>query len=302
VRSLHNGASDSTFQAKIDSKACASVPFETPRAELTGLVRCSIVSVRHSGEAVLGKFVRLAAVSLAGLVLCAALATAAEPVDLELVLAVDVSRSVDSEEAALQREGYAEAFRHPAVIDAIQSNPNRRIAVAYVEWAGSQYQKLTIPWTIVSDAASGQRFADVIMGQPHVSERWTSISGVIDFSVRVFTISPYQGTRRVIDISGDGVNNSGRPASDARDEVLAGGVTINGLVIMNDRPVPGFSESFPQPALDLFYRDHVIGGPGAFVVSIEDFSTFAYAIRNKLIREIAGIDGPVHVAASGEAR
>jgi hypothetical protein len=182
------------------------------------------------------------------------------------------------------------------VIDAIQSNPNRRIAVAYVEWAGTHYQKLTIPWTIVGDAASGQRYADLIMRQPRVSERWTSISGAIDFSMRVFTLSPYQGTRRVIDISGDGVNNNGRPSADARDEALASGVTINGLVIMNDRPVPGFYESFSQPPLDIFYRDHVIGGPGAFVVAIEDFSTFAYAIRNKLIREIANLDHSVDVA------
>jgi hypothetical protein len=257
---------------------------------------------RLVGEAIVIKLLWLPAAFLAGVLLWTASAAAAEPVDLELVLAVDVSRSIDSEEAALQREGYAEAFRHPAVIDAIRSNPNRRIAVAYVEWAGAHYQKLTIPWTIISDAASGERYADVIMSQPHVSERWTSISGAIDFSTRVFAISPYRGTRRVIDISGDGVNNSGRPSSEARDEAIAGGVTINGLVIMNDRPVPGFSESFPQPPLDEFYRNHVIGGPGAFVVSIEDFSTFAYAIRNKLIREIAGTDGPVHVAASGEAR
>jgi hypothetical protein len=233
---------------------------------------------------------------LAGILLCVGAAAAAEPVDLELILAVDVSRSIDDEEAALQREGYAEAFRHPAVIDAIQSNPNRRIAVAYVEWAGTHYQKLTIPWTIIGDATSGQRYADLIMRQPRVSERWTSISGAIDFSMRVFTLSPYRGTRRVIDISGDGVNNNGRPSADARDEALASGVTINGLVIMNDRPVPGFYESFSQPPLDIFYRDHVIGGPGAFVVAIEDFSTFAYAIRNKLIREIANLDHSVDVA------
>ncbi len=115
-------------------------------------------------------------------------------------------------------------------------------------------------------------------------------------------ISPFKGTRRVIDVSGDGVNNNGRPASQARDEALAAGVTINGLVIMNDRPTPGFSEFYPQPALDVFYREQVIGGPGAFVVAIEDFSTFAYAIRNKLIREIASADGEVELAAAGGAQ
>jgi hypothetical protein len=238
---------------------------------------------------------RQALAILAAIVLSHRAVAAAESVDLELILAVDVSRSIDDEEATLQREGYAEAFRHPAVIDAIQTNPNRRIAVAYVEWAGTHYQTLTIPWTVVSDAASGRRYADLIMSQPRISERWTSISGAIDFSMRVFALSPYQGTRRVIDISGDGVNNNGRPASQARDEALATGITINGLVIMNDRPTPGFSEYFSQPALDLFYRDQVIGGPGAFVVAIEDFSTFAYAIRNKLIREIASADGAVEL-------
>ena len=165
----------------------------------------------------------LACAAVAALTALALQGARAETVDLELVLAVDVSRSVDEEEAALQREGYAEAFRHPAVINAIQSNPNRRIAVAYVEWAGTHFQKLTIPWTIVSDAASGERYADMIMSQPRVSERWTSISGAIDFSMRVFMISPFKGTRRVIDVSGDGVNNNGRPASQARDEALAAG-------------------------------------------------------------------------------
>ncbi|HEX2114062.1 MAG TPA: DUF1194 domain-containing protein [Alphaproteobacteria bacterium] len=246
-------------------------------------------------------FMRRVAASLAGVFLFA-FAAAAETVDLELVLAVDVSRSVDDEEAALQREGYAEAFLHPAVINAIQSNANRRIAVAYVEWAGTHYQKLTIPWTIVGDADSGARFSAMITSQPRVSERWTSISGAIDFSMRVLAISPYQGTRRVIDISGDGVNNNGRPASQARDEALAQGVTINGLVIMNDRPTPGFSEFYSQPALDVFYREQVIGGPGAFVIAIEDFSSFAYAIRNKLIREIASANGEVDVAAAMDAK
>jgi hypothetical protein len=244
------------------------------------------------------RWARQAVMALAGALLFATAAVAQEAVDLELVLAVDVSRSVDDEEAALQREGYAEAFLHPAVINAIQSNPNRRIAVAYVEWAGTHYQKLSIPWTIVSDAESGSRFSAIIMSQPRVSERWTSISGAIDFSMRVLTISPYKGTRRVIDISGDGINNNGRPASQARDEALAAGVTINGLVIMNDRPTPGFSEFYAQAALDVFYREQVIGGPGAFVVAIEDFSTFAYAIRNKLIREIASADGEIDVAAA----
>jgi hypothetical protein len=241
---------------------------------------------------------------LAAMALLPHWAAQAETVDLELVLAVDVSGSVDEEEAALQREGYAEAFRHPAVIDAILSNASRRIAVAYVEWAGSHFQKLTIPWTIIGDAASGQRFADLIMSQPRSVARWTSISSAIDYSMQVFTINPFKGTRRVIDVSGDGVNNNGRPASEARDAAVGAGVTINGLVIMNGRPTPGYSEFYPQPALDLYYRENVIGGPGAFVIAIKDFSTFAHAIRNKLIREIASAEGAIGPAAAdaGEAR
>lgn len=211
----------------------------------------------------------------------------AEEVDLELVLAVDVSRSIDDEEFALQRQGYAQAFSHPSVIHAIQSGPHGRIAVAFVEWSGADFQKLVVPWTVVSDAESGALFGEAVQRAPRSFWGWTSISGAIDFSMRTLASDPHHGSRRVIDVSGDGVNNSGRPSGDARNDAVAAGVTINGLVIMNDRPTPGFFQ-MPQPPLDAFYRDHVIGGPGAFVIAIEDFSTFAYAIVNKLIREIAG--------------
>jgi hypothetical protein len=215
----------------------------------------------------------------------------AEEVDLELVLAVDVSRSIDDEEFTLQRQGYAEAFRHPSVIHAIQSGRHRRIAVAYVEWAGSDFQKLVVPWAIVSDAESGTLFADAILREPRSYYGWTSVSGAIDFSMQVLAAGPHESARRVIDVSGDGINNSGRPAAEARDEALSAGVTINGLVIMNDRPTPGFS-SMPQPPLDEFFREHVIGGPGAFVIAVEDFTTFAQAILNKLIKEIASLPSP----------
>jgi hypothetical protein len=220
---------------------------------------------------------------------------AAEEVDLELVLAVDVSRSIDDDEFSLQRQGYAEAFTHPSVIQAIQSNPHRRIAVTFIEWAGADFQKVVVPWTVVSDPESGALFAEAIQREPRAFWGWTSISGAIDYSMRVFANSPHTSTRRVIDISGDGVNNSGRNSADARDEAVAAGVTINGLVIMNDRPTPGFFQ-MPQPALDDFYRTQVIGGPGAFVIAIDDFSTFAYAIVNKLVKEIAGDPRPTNLA------
>jgi Protein of unknown function (DUF1194) len=219
--------------------------------------------------------------------LAAAWPAAAEEVDLELVLAVDVSRSIDDEEFALQRQGYAQAFTHPSVIHAIQSNSRGRIAVTFIEWAGADFQKIVVPWTIVSDAESGALFSEAIDREPRSFWGWTSISGAIDVSMRAFAASPHKAMRRVIDVSGDGVNNSGRASGDARDEAVGAGVTINGLVIMNDRPTPGFFQ-MPQPPLDEFYRSHVIGGPGAFVIAIDDFSTFAYAIVNKLIKEIAG--------------
>lgn len=219
-------------------------------------------------------------------------------VDLELVLAVDVSRSVDDEEYNLQKQGYADAFNHPAVLNAIQANPHHRIAVTLVEWAGADFQKVIIPWTIVSDPESGSLLSEAIRQAPRSFWGWTSISGAIDFSVKLFGRDGLESTRQVIDVSGDGVNNSGRPAAVARDEAVAAGVTINGLVIMNDRPTPGFANQRPQPPLDDFYRENVIGGTGAFLIAIDDFESFAHAIVNKLIKEIAGfpVDSGLRVA------
>jgi hypothetical protein len=191
------------------------------------------------------------------------------PVDLELVLAVDVSRSIDDEEYILQKRGYAEAFRHPAVQGAIQANPHRRIAVTLLEWAGADFQRVVVPWTLVADGEGGVLFGEALLAAPRSFWGWTSISGAIDASVPLFGRGIYEGTRKVIDVSGDGVNNSG-------------------LVIMNDRPTPGFARQRPQPPLDDFYRENVIGGPGAFLIAIDDFESFAHAIVSKLIKEIAG--------------
>ncbi len=210
----------------------------------------------------------------------------AEEVDVELVLAVDVSRSIDEEEFKLQRQGYADAFLHPAVIQAIQGGKHGRIAVAYVEWAGVEFQKLVVPWTVIKDRESGALLSEAILREQRSFYGRTSISGAIDFSMQVLAQSPHTGIRRVIDVSGDGVNNSGRPAKAARDQAAAANVTINGLVIMNDRLNLGLSPTFDIP-LDEFYRENVICGLGAFVISADDFSSFAYAIKNKLIREVA---------------
>jgi hypothetical protein len=220
------------------------------------------------------------------LVLLLSPATAwALPVDLELVLAIDVSRSVDAEEAKLQREGYMAALTHSRVLQAIRSGPNRRIAVIYIEWAASSMQRIVVPWTVIEDETSAQNFIARIEATPYVSWPWTSISGAIDFAVPLFEDNGYEGTRRVIDISGDGRNNSGRLAEMARDEAVARGIVINGLPILNDRP--NFSRP-PEYDLELYYRESVIVGPGSFVVAADDFSVFAGAILSKLIREIAG--------------
>ncbi|MBI3453135.1 MAG: DUF1194 domain-containing protein [Rhodospirillales bacterium] len=234
----------------------------------------------------IGWKLRLGALLLAGALLRPDGAAVAETVDLELVLAVDVSRSIDDEEFTLQRQGYARAFAHPAVIRAIQANPQRKIAVIFIEWSGYDFQKVVVPWTTISDGESGALFGEAILRQPRSFHGWTSISGAIDFAIQQFGRGGYEAERRVIDVSGDGINNSGRPTTEARDAAVAAGIVINGLVIMNDRPGSGLLQS-PQPPLDQYYREQVVGGPGAFVIAIADFSTFAYAIVNKLVKEIA---------------
>ncbi|MEQ8697429.1 MAG: DUF1194 domain-containing protein [Bauldia litoralis] len=210
----------------------------------------------------------------------------AEPVDLELVLAVDVSGSVDAFEAQLQREGYLRALVHPQVLKAITSGERKKIAVTYVEWAGGYFQRTVVDWAVISDEASARAFVARLNAVPVITERWTSISGAIDFAMERLKASPHKGERRVIDISGDGPNNSGRPVREARDQAVKAGVTINGLPIVNDRPNPWGRP--PPPNLDKYYFDNVIGGPGAFIVVARGFKNFAEAIRNKMVREIAG--------------
>jgi len=207
-------------------------------------------------------------------------------VDLELVLAVDVSRSVDPEEAALQRKGYVSAFRHPSVIDAIAHGPLGRIAVVYVEWGAYGHTNLVIDWTLIKDKASAEAFADVLQKSPRLVARRTSISGALDIGAAMFGVNNFTGKRRVIDISGDGANNSGDLVDQARDRTVAMGITINGLPILNQREGPS---GRPQIAgLDLYYRDCVIGGPGAFHIAAKNFKDFGRAVLRKLVLEIAG--------------
>lgn len=207
------------------------------------------------------------------------------PVDLELVLAVDVSRSVDAEEAALQRTGYVEAFRHPSVVDAISHGKLGRIAVVYLEWGAYGNTNLVIDWTLIRDKVSSNKFADLLLISPRLIASRTSISGAMDMGAALFDSNNFSGTRRVIDISGDGANNSGDLVDQARDRTIAKGITINGLPILNQREGP-----FGQPqiaGLDLYYRDCVIGGPGAFHIAAKNFKDFSRAVLRKLILEIA---------------
>lgn len=227
---------------------------------------------------------------LALVMLCGATLSvrAAEQVDLLLVLAADVSRSVDYPKFKLQREGYAAAISDKRVLDAITSGRHRRIAVCYVEWSGVNAQRLLIDWTIIDSPESARKFGDSLLELPRSFAERTSISGAIDFSMALFDQAPYKSARRTIDISGDGTNNSGRDVATARDEAVAKGVTINGLVILSERPLPWNPEhTNPPGGLEKYYRDNVIGGPGSFVVVAENFASFGQAIIKKLIAEIA---------------
>lgn len=213
-------------------------------------------------------------------------AAADEPVDLELVLAVDVSRSIDVAEAELQRQGYVAAFRDPEVIRAVEHGILGRIAATYVEWAGPYHKRVVLGWTLIEDRESAHAFADLLDAFEPGTARRTSISGAIDFALPLFGGNGFEGTRRTVDVSGDGPNNGGDLVTNARDRAVAAGVTVNGLPILDAGG--GVFSWYNIPDLDLYYRDCVIGGPGAFVVVAEGFQDFARAVRRKLILEIAG--------------
>ncbi len=229
----------------------------------------------------------LVPVSLGAMLFLAAPATAQVEVDLELVLAVDISRSMDYDEQQLQRDGYVEALRHPEVMEAIQSGPVGRIAITYVEWAGPFHQAMVVPWAIVSNLAEAEAFAGRVAAAPLVRERGTSISEGLQFSSSLFAASGTTGFRRAIDVSGDGPNNMGMPVTPVRDRIVAEGITINGLPIMLKTSYAFGPYSIPN--LDVYYEDCGIGGPGAFMITVDDPARFAIAIRRKLVLEIAGL-------------
>ncbi|NVO14418.1 MAG: DUF1194 domain-containing protein [Rhodoplanes sp.] len=210
---------------------------------------------------------------------------AGSTVDVELVLAVDVSYSMDPDEQALQREGYVTALTSPEFLGALRQGMHGKIVATYVEWAGAADQRVVVPWRLIDGPATAEAFATAIAEAPYRRAYRTSISGALQFSSQLFQESGQRGIRRVIDVSGDGANNQGAPVDITRDEVVAKGITINGLPLMLKRPSVA---TMDIEALDIYYEDCVIGGPSAFMVPIRDRSQFREATRTKLVLEVAG--------------
>jgi hypothetical protein len=230
-------------------------------------------------------------------VLAAPAASAADgEVDLELVLAVDVSRSMDFDELQVQRQGYVAAFRNPEVIAAIGAGVVGRVAVTYLEWSGSSYQTVIVPWRLIASREDAEAFAAALEAAPISRERGTSISGGLLFSARQFADNDFEGMRRAIDVSGDGANNTGAPVAPMRDQLVEEGITINGLPIIIRPSQPGGFYDMTQ--LDVYYEDCVIGGPGAFMITVDDIARFEVAIRRKLVLEIAGL--PPHLMPAAD--
>jgi len=236
---------------------------------------------------------RFALVSVAALVVLLPIGTArAAGVDLEIVLAADVSRSIDDGEFELQRKGYAAALTDPRVLKAIQATRNGAIGVCFVEWSGEDDQEVVLDWTLIRDEEDGAAAAAAILKAPRSFTGRTSISAAIEFAKARFSKAQFgkakwPGARRIIDISGDGTSNSGPALTDARDQAVAAGITVNGLAIINEQPNSGYSaHTHPPGGLPNYYRQNVIGGPSAFLIVVKNFNSFADAMANKLTKEI----------------
>jgi hypothetical protein len=217
-----------------------------------------------------------------------------EPVDVELVLAVDASWSMDFEEQLIQRDGYAGAFRSAEVIEAILNGGYGKVAVTYLEWAGWESQQVVVPWTLIDSEASARSFAESLTEGAPRHYRRTSISGAINYAANLFDGNGYEGLRRIIDISGDGANNQGVSVTEARDAAVARGLTINGLPLMTNEPGRGFGYDIPR--LDVYFSECVIGGGQAFVIPVRSWEEFPEAVRRKLVLELAGTELPVILA------
>ncbi len=225
--------------------------------------------------------------SLAAASAAASARAADSPVDLQLVLAVDVSRSIDEVEAELQRRGYIEALTNDRVIDAILSGENKRIALCYTEWAGTHYQVVVIDWTLIDSPLAVRRFAEKLAEAPRESQSWTAVGAALAHAGQRFEKSGFVSKRKVIDVSGDGRTNDGPPAELVRDKLVAQGVVINGLPVMMNRTNFGRP---PDLMLDKYYEDSVIGGSGSFMIVADNFDHFGRAVRTKLVREVSGVD------------
>jgi hypothetical protein len=235
------------------------------------------------------------------LLLCPALARAAEPVDLVLVLVSDVSRSVDDSEFRMEKDGYAAAFTDPRVLAAIKGGPIGAIAVAYLEFAGSYEVRTVLDWHVIKDEASAKAFTDALVAASRSFWGRTSISAGVDRAMQLIAETPFEAQRRVIDVAGDGTNNSGREVTASRDDAVAAGVTINGLAIINENPVSyTFAHVQPPGGLPNWYKENVTGGTGSFVLEVHSFQAFGEAMTRKLINEIAGTLPRTTLAARGE--
>jgi hypothetical protein len=247
-------------------------------------MRVSLISILAVGAAALAAATAWTAPNAAPNPRLADNSPTALPVDVELVIAVDVSYSMDPEEQALQREGYITGITSREFMSALRSGMHGKVAVTYFEWAGPYDQKIVVPWRLIDGPEGADAFANEIARAPYRRASRTSISGALTFAKPLFDGSGFRGIRRVIDVSGDGANNSGPFVTLVRDDVLAAGITINGLPIMLKRP-----NSFTMDIenLDIYYEDCVIGGPGAFVIPIRERDQFKEATRTKLVLEIA---------------
>jgi len=220
-------------------------------------------------------------------------------VDLELVIAVDVSTSMDEEEQRVQREGYARALRSPEVMQAIKSGRRGRIAVIYIEWASPEYQRVLVPWTVIHGPDDAAEMANAVKEQPTIPQGGTSISTALSFAGKLLRTSGLQSDRQIIDVSGDGPNNSGPPVTPIRDALVAQGSTINGLAIsLSDHHQSNMIESFDLQYLKSYYEHCVIGGLGAFVLTVGDPADFENAIRRKFVNEIAGSSALLQLASN----
>jgi hypothetical protein len=226
----------------------------------------------------------------------------AVPVDVELVLAVDISNSMDPEEQELQRQGYVAALTSKEFLMALRSGAHAKVALTYFEWAGLYDQTILMPWRLIEGPESAEAVAREIAAAPYRRAPRTSIYGALQFAKPLFDASGYRGFRRVIDISGDGVNNMGPPAAEMRDQVVKAGVTINGLPIMLSRRGGYGMWRMAYEHLDVYYEDCVIGGPGSFVIAIRQRDQFKEATRNKLVQEVAGLALPARVVPAQAKR